>query len=155
MKSMNSNFEIRKVLKDDLTRIFQLEEEAFKPMHYPLFVLRQFYDISPDLFFVAVNELNEIKGYCFGGIDHNNQIGWVFALAVTKPEQKKKIGQRITIELLTAFKNKNINTIQLTTTPDNIAAIHLYEQLGFKMVAEVMDYYFDNSPRIIMKLDVN
>lgn len=141
-------------MKDDLKRIFQLEEEAFKPMNYPLFVLRQFYDISPDLFLVAVDELNEIKGYCFGGIDHDNKIGWVFALAVTKPEQKKKIGQLITIELLTAFKNKNINTIQLTTTPDNSAAINLYEKLGFKKVREVMNYYFDNSSRIIMKLDL-
>ena len=151
---MKSNFLIRKVIKDDLTRIFQLEEEAFKPMHYPLFVLRQFYDIVPDLFFVAVDELNEIKGYCFGGIDHDSKIGWIFALAVTKPEQKKNIGQRITIELLTAFKNKNIITIQLTTTPDNSAAINLYEKLGFKKVTEVMDYYFDNSPRLIMKLDL-
>ena len=96
-------------MKDDLTRIFQMEEEAFKPMNYPLFVLRQFYDILPDLFFVAVDELNQIKGYCFGGIDHDSKIGWIFALAVTKTEQKKKIGQRITIELLAAFKNRNIN----------------------------------------------
>ena len=151
---MNSNFKIRNVIKDDLTHIFQLEEEAFKPMHYPLFVLRQFYDISPDLFIVAVDELNEIKGYCFGGIDSDSKNGWVFALAVTKQEQKKKIGQRITIELLTAFKNKNINSIQLTTSPDNSAAIYLYEKLGFKKVTEVMNYYFDNSPRIIMKLDM-
>lgn len=145
---------IRKVTKDDIAHIFRLEEEAFKPMNYQLFTLRQFYDIFPDLFFVAVDELNQIKGYCFGGIDHDNQIGWIFALAVTKPEQRKKIGQRITIELLKAFKNKNINTIKLTTTPDNGAAINLYEQLGFKKVAEVIDYYFDNSPRIIMKLDI-
>ena len=122
---MESNIKIRKVVKDDLTRIFELEEEAFKPMHYPLFVLRQFYDIAPDLFFVAVDALNQIKGYCFGGIDYDNKIGWVFALAVTKPAQKKKIGQRITLKLVTEFKNKNINTIQLTTTPDNGAAIHL------------------------------
>ncbi len=151
---MKSNIKIRKVLKDDLTRIFQMEEDAFKPMNYPLFVLRQFYDILPDLFFVAVNEINQIKGYCFGGIDNENKIGWIFALAVTKQDQKKKIGQRITIELLEAFKNKNINKIQLTTTPDNNAAINLYQKLGFKKVKEVMDYYFDNSPRIVMRLDI-
>jgi len=151
---VKSNIKIRKVLKDDLTRIFQMEEDAFKPMNYPLFVLRQFYDILPDLFFVAVNEINQIKGYCFGGIDNENKIGWIFALAVTKQDQKKKIGQRITIELLEAFKNKNINKIQLTTTPDNNAAINLYQKLGFKKVKEVMDYYFDNSPRIVMRLDI-
>jgi ribosomal-protein-alanine N-acetyltransferase len=148
------NFNIRKGIKDDLPHIFQLEEEAFTPKNYPLFVLRQFYDLFPDLFFVAVNRLNEIKGYCFGGIDQDSNIGWVFALAVTKAEQKKKIGQRITNELLTAFRNKNINVIQLTTTPDNRPAIHLYEQLGFKKLTEVRDYYFDNSPRIIMKLEL-
>lgn len=150
---MKSNFKIRKVVKGDLTRVFQMEEEAFKPKHYPLFVLRQFYDTLPDLFFVAVDELNQIKGYCFGGVNYDTKIGWVFALAVMKSEQNKKIGQHLTTELLTMFKNKNINTIQLTTTPDNNAAIYLYEKLGFKKVEEITDYYFDNAPRIIMKLE--
>ena len=150
---MNSNIKIRKAIKEDLVSIFQVEEETFKPMNYPLFVLRQFYDIAPDLFFVAADELNQIKGYCFGGIDMDKNIGWVFVLAVTKPEQKRKIGQRISLELLSAFKSKNINAIQLTTTPDNRAAINLYEKLGFKKVSEDLNYYFDNSPRIIMKLD--
>jgi ribosomal-protein-alanine N-acetyltransferase len=151
---VNSNFKIRSVVKEDLTRIYQLEEEAFKPKHYPFFVLRQFYDISPDLFLVAVNELNQIKGYCFGGINLSGKIGWVFALAVIKQEQKKKIGQHLTMELLRVFKNKNIKNIQLTTTPDNSAAINLYKKLGFKKVTEVMDYYFDNSPRLLMKLEL-
>ncbi|MDG5491992.1 N-acetyltransferase [Psychroserpens sp. SPM9] len=152
---MNSNFKIRNVVKDDLTRIFQLEEEAFGPNNYPLFVLRQLYDIFPDLFLVAVDELNQIKGYCFGGIDYDHKMGWVFALAVVKSEQKKKIGQHMTSKLLTVFKNKNISTIQLTTTPDNSAAISLYEKLGFKKKTEVMNYYFDNSPRLLMKLELN
>ncbi len=151
---MKSNFKIRTVVKEDLTRIFEMEEEAFKPKHYPLFVLRQLYDILPDLFFVAVDELNQIKGYCFGGIDYNNKMGWVFALAVAKEEQKKKIGQYLTTELITAFKNKNINIIQLTTTPDNNPAINLYKKLGFKKEIEVMDYYLDNTPRILMKLEI-
>jgi ribosomal protein S18 acetylase RimI-like enzyme len=151
---VESNFKIRKVTKDDLPRIFELEKEAFEPDHYPLFVLRQLYDISPDLIFVAVNEDNQIKGYCFGAIDYDNKIGWVFALAVNKPAQKKKIGERITIALLTALKNKNVTAIKLTTTPDNSGAIYLYEKLGFKKVTEVTNYYFDNAPRIIMNLDV-
>lgn len=151
---MKSNIEIRKVVKEDLIHIFQIEEEAFAPMNYPLFVLRQFLDILPDLFFVAVDELNQIKGYCFGGIDHESRIGWILALAVTKPNQRMKIGQLVTIELLTAFKNMKITTIHLTTTPDNTAAIKLYEKLGFEKVKEVMDYYFDGSPRIIMKIEI-
>lgn len=141
-------------MEDDLARIFQLDEEAFKPDNYPLFVLRQLYDLSPDLFLVAVDEFNQIKGYCFGGINHDSKTGWIFALSVIQQEQKKKIGERLTFEVVTAIKNKNMNTIQLTTTPDNSAAIHLYEKLGFKKVAEDIDYYFDSAPRILMKLEL-
>lgn len=151
---MKSTLKIRPVAKDDLTRIFQLEEETFKPKHYPLFVLRQLYDISSDLFFVAVDEFNQIKGYCFGGINHVSKIGWVFALATIKEEQNKKIGQRLTTELLNALKAKGISTIQLTTSSDNSAAIHLYEKVGFKKMTETLDYYFDNTPRFLMKLEV-
>lgn len=151
---MDSNFRIRKVAKDDLPLIFQMEEEAFKPKHYPLFVLRQLFDIAPELFLVAVDELNDIKGYCFGGINQEEGIGWIFALAVTKQEQKKRIGERLTLELLNSFRNKNINFIQLTTTTDNDPAIRLYEKVGFRTVTETTDYYFDNSPRVIMKLEI-
>tara|TARA_R110002049_G_scaffold166451_1_gene332558 strand:- start:1612 stop:2070 length:459 start_codon:yes stop_codon:yes gene_type:complete len=149
---VKSNIEIRNVVKDDLPKIFQIEEDTFAPMHYPLFVLRQFYDILSDLFFVAVNEHNDIKGYSIGGIDHDSKMGWIFALAVVQSEQKKKIGQRITVELLKAFEDKNIGTVQLTTTPDNNAAIKLYEKLGFIKVTEKANYYLDNSPRLIMRL---
>lgn len=151
---MKSNIEIRKVVKEDLIHIFQIEEETFAPMHYPLFALRQFLDILPDLFFVAVDELNQIKGYCFGGIDNESKIGWILTLAVTKPNQRKRIGELITTKLLTAFKNKKITTIRLTTTPDNTAAIKLYKKLGFEKEKEDEDYYLDKSPRIIMKIEM-
>lgn len=151
---MSSNIIIRNVTKADLSNIFKLEEEAFKPMNYPLFVLRQFYDISSDLFIVAEDEKNQIIGYCFGGIDYQKSIGWIFALAVSEENQKKKIGQSITTKLIESFQNSQIYTLQLTTTPDNYAAIRLYEKLGFKKIEEVEDYYFDNSSRIIMKLEI-
>ena len=150
---MKSDIEIRNAVIEDLLQIFQLEEALFKPMHYPIFALRQFYDIFPNLFFVAVDEHNLIKGYCFGGINYETRMGWILTLAVQKSEQKKKIGQRLTTELLTAFKNKNIKTIQLTTTPDNGPAIGLYEKLGFKKATENSDYYLDSSERILMKLE--
>ncbi|MEM7186230.1 MAG: N-acetyltransferase [Bacteroidota bacterium] len=152
---MNSTLTIKKVSKKDLPSIFRLEEEAFAPMHYPLFVLRQLFDIAPDLFLVAVDALDQIKGYCFGTIDQDHQTGWIFALAVVKEEQRKKIGAQLTSRLLDVFSSKKINNIQLTTTPDNEAAIQLYEKLGFEKVDEEADYYFDGTPRIIMKLNMD
>lgn len=150
---MTPTIVIRRAAKDDLKHIFQIEEEDFAPMHYPLFVLRQFLDIAPNLFFVAVDEQNQLKGYCFGAIDDERKMGWVLALTVIKSAQRKGIGQRLTTEFIAAMKHKNIHTIQLTTTPDNIGAIMLYEKVGFKKAEEVSDYYLDGSPRVIMKLE--
>ena len=148
---MKSDIIIRLVRKEDLKLIHELEKDMFHPDHYPLFVLRQFYDTFPELFFVAVDTQNNLKGYCFGGINQPSKIGWVYALAVTKAAQNKRIGQQLTMRLLSELENRNINHVQLTTTPDNTAAIKLYEKLGFKTVTKDQDYYLDNSPRMLMQ----
>ena len=41
---------IRQVFKEELEKISELEKSVFEPMNYPLFVLRQFYDLMPDCF---------------------------------------------------------------------------------------------------------
>ena len=151
MNTSTSNIDIRPVEREELKRIHELEKDMFHPDHYPLFVLRQFFDTFPKLFFVAVDKQNKIKGYCFGGINYDLKVGWIYALAVVKSEQKKKIGEQLTRYLLSEFEIKKIKLIQLTTTPDNTPAIKLYQKLGFKAVAKDQDYYLDNSPRLLMK----
>lgn len=150
---MDFNSTIRKAKLTDLLQVFRLEKEAFAPDYYPLFVLRQLFDTAPDLFYVAVDAEDQVLGYCFGGINAKDAIGWIYALAVIKKAQQQNIGRELTTALIRAYKNKNITTIKLTTTPDNLPAIGLYEKLGFKTISEEKNYYLDHSPRIVMKLE--
>ena len=153
MSTQHLEILIRSASKIELPLIFELDKDAFNPDHYPLFVLRQLHDVFPDLFFVAVDHRNKILGYCFGGLKHDeSQTGWIFALAVIKSARNQNIGQRLTTTLIDTFKTKQISNIQLTTTPDNAIAIRLYKSLGFKTLKEDANYYFDQSPRIIMQL---
>ena len=66
---------IRKVTLPELETIYKIEENAFSPMNYPLFVIRQYYDLFSDYFLVAENEEKEIAGYVLGGINPVEKIG--------------------------------------------------------------------------------
>jgi len=142
---------IRKAQLNDLGSIFQIDKEAFTPMNYPLFVLRQYLDIMPDLFLVAIDENEQIIGYTLGGIDSNNKLGWILSLATKKEIKSKGVGYKLTCELIDIFRKKQVEKIKLTVYPDNLAAINLYKKLGFKKIELVQNYYGDNSPRLVME----
>lgn len=58
---------IRTARLEELKEVYKLDRQAFKRMNYPSFVIRQFYDLSPDLLIVAVSDNDEIFGYILGG----------------------------------------------------------------------------------------
>ena len=149
---MSANIEIRRVLENELKSVFEIEKEAFQPMNYPLFVLRQYFDIQPDLFLVAINEQNKIVGYTLGGIDYGNNLGWVLSLAIRSDNMSSGVGFKLTNELISIFKEKHIDKVKLTVHPENVAALNLYLKLGFKQVDLIQDYYGDNSLRKVLEL---
>ena len=152
---MSPNIEIRRVLLNELESIFQIEKEAFQPLNYPLFVLRQYFDIQPDLFLVATNERNQIMGYTLGGIDYGNNLGWVLSLATKRERMSEGIGFKLTNELISIFKKKHIGNVKLTVHPENVAAFNLYIKLGFKQTDLIQDYYGDNSLRKVLEMKFN
>jgi len=141
--------DIRKIEKNELKKVFEIEKKEFEPMNYPLFVLKQYYDLFSDLFLVAVNENKDVLGYAIGGINNNNE-GWLLTVATKQEYRGKGIGRNLCTSLIDLL---NVSAVYLTTHPDNFGAIHLYKNLGFKVMSTQENYYGDNSPRHIMKLD--
>lgn len=119
-------------------------------MNYPLFVLKQYYDLFSDLFLVAENETKDILGYIIGGINTGNNEGWVLSVAT----KITYLGQGVGTQLCEALLNKfRVDCVFLTVHPDNLRAIHIYKKLGFKISERKENYYGENSLRNIMKLD--
>jgi ribosomal-protein-alanine N-acetyltransferase len=139
---------IRKIEIVEIKEIFELDKKEFEPMNYPLFVLKQYYDLFSELFLVAENENKDILGYIIGGINTNE--GWILSLATKREYQGQGIGTKLCKSLLNLI---NIDCILLTVHPDNLGAIHMYEKLGFKISERKENYYGDHSPRNIMKLN--
>ena len=143
---------IRQVFKEELAKIFELEKRVFEPMNYPLFVLRQFYDLMPDLFLAATNETDDILGYTLGGIDIENKQGWILSLLTNPEHQGKGIGFSLLKKLVEIFRKKEMKRVLLTVHPKNKPALELYYKLGFELKELVKDYFGDESPRYVLKL---
>jgi len=74
-------------------------------------------------------------------------------LALTVVEQYRRIGvaEKLTLHLINVFKEKGIEIVMLTVVPTNLAAIRLYEKLGFKFVEKVDNYFGPGEERIVMR----
>lgn len=146
---------IRQVEKHEIRDVYELEKNVFQPINYPYFVLRQFYDLIPDLFLVAVNEENEIVGFTQGGINIQKKEGWILSLATNQDSRGKGIGRLLSQKVIELFKSKEIDRILLTVHPENAPATHLYNKLGFEIHEKIENYYGDGEPRYVMELIIS
>lgn len=140
---------IREAGPDDLRTIQDIDQSLFGSESYPLFVLRQFLDITNGLLKVAEVE-EEVIGYSIGHFNTETSEGWMLSLAVLPEYRGKEIGQQLSSNLIREIEEKGADKIFLTVHPDNNPAIRTYEKLGFVRHQHKKDYYQDNSPRIVM-----
>lgn len=140
---------IRKAKIEDLKAIHDLEKESFPNGSYPLFVIRQLFDISHEYFLVA--EVNQkIIGYVLGNHTKFNDQGWILSVGVHPENRRQNIAKQLIEKLITALLNSQSREICLTVHPENNSAIRLYKSLGFEVENEYKDYYLDSQPRLLM-----
>ncbi|WP_179351456.1 GNAT family N-acetyltransferase [Winogradskyella vidalii] len=140
---------IRQASLEDLKAVHTIEELSFKDGSYPLFVLRQFFDIAENYFLVA-EDAGVILGYALGNISIKNNQGWLLSLGVHPKARGKQIGKQLVEKIVTLLEQGHCNEICLTVHPYNRAAINIYKHLNFKIVSESNNYYLDNEKRLLM-----
>ncbi|MBJ7881417.1 GNAT family N-acetyltransferase [Gelidibacter salicanalis] len=141
---------IRKATLEDIESIHLIETLIFNKGSYPLFVLRQLYDISQDYFYVA-EEHQQLIGYVLGNVVKNTNQGWILSLGVHPDARGKNLGRQLTEQLLETLEHELSTEICLTVHPDNTSAIRIYESIGFINSTTYDAYYGANEPRLLMK----
>lgn len=141
-------FEIDQVLNSDLEKVQQLEIEAYGDDAYSYVVLRQFLDISGELFKVCRDVSGNVIAY--GIVSVSQADGWLLSLVVSLIHRRKGIGTALVKQLLNKVDSYPIQRIFLTVATDNDAAISLYKKLGFIILKVEPHYYGRNEDRIIM-----
>ncbi|SHJ69540.1 ribosomal-protein-alanine N-acetyltransferase [Arenibacter nanhaiticus] len=141
---------ITKATIQDLKVVHEIETMCFKDGSYPLFVLRQLFDISEDYFLIA-KEGDEVLGYVLGNLSANTNQAWILSVGVRPAARGKQIGKKLTEELIGLLENNHCKEICLTVHPKNASALHIYKKLGFVVFSASDNYYLDNDERLLMK----
>ncbi len=90
-------------------------------------------------YFVCAKSGEKVAGYA--GMYHICDEGYVFNIAVDENFRKMKIGTNLLKYLIEFSKSKNLKFLSLEVRQSNIAAINLYEKLGFKNLGIRKNFY--------------
>ncbi|HEX8993605.1 MAG TPA: GNAT family N-acetyltransferase [Anaerolineales bacterium] len=89
---------------------------------------------DPDLFLVA-EAGDDFVGTVLGGFDGRR--GIIYHLAVRSDFQGQGVGSRLMHEVESRLRAKGCIRCYLLVTPDNVEAMHYYEQHGWQRMANV------------------
>ncbi|MEW6254134.1 MAG: N-acetyltransferase, partial [Planctomycetota bacterium] len=82
------------------------------------------------------------------------QVGWILNTAVLAHYRRQGIGRMLMEHGVAALRAAKVRRILVTSEPENVAAIRLYEKLGFRAARTEADYYGDGCDRLILECEV-
>lgn len=124
---------------------------------YPIYTYRYFLNEWPDCAIICYNKKDNNKFIgCIVGNCEKKKIklkGNIAMLAVDKGYRKQGIGKKLVQLILKRLINDyQVNEISLETETDNIAALSLYESLGFIRTKKYLNYYMNGNSAYKLKL---
>jgi [ribosomal protein S18]-alanine N-acetyltransferase len=137
-------------LKPDLAEVQRLDVETYGDEAYSYMVLRQFLDMSGELFQVCRDGNGNVIAYGIVTRSVSQDTGWLLSVVVSLPYRRKGIGTALVKQLLDKAALCSMKNIFLTVAVDNDAAISLYKALGFIVVRVEHHYYGQDENRILM-----
>jgi len=137
-----------------LDRLYEIETECFKR---EAFTKQQIAHLLTDYNSVSlVAKANDkIVGFIIGMIhfERNSLAGHILTIDVSPTHRQKGIGVRLLQEIENILKGKGVKSCVLEVREDNIAALSLYQKLGYKKVARLKNYY-GNAHGIYLRKDL-
>ena len=114
-------------------------KEAFTRQHI-VYLMTDYNAIA-----LAARVNDEIEGFVIARIDmeKNLPVGHILTLDVSPSHRRKGVAQKLLSETEALLKQKGVNECRLEVREDNVAAINLYQKLGYKKIGKLEKYYND------------
>lgn len=144
---------IRRMSQDDLEQVMEIEKLSYPHHHW-----------SKDSFY---NELKNKLAFYYCILDPENKVlayvgywhildeAHITTLAVHPDYRNKQLAQILLITMINDCYKKLIKYITLEVRESNIAAISLYEKLGFSSIGQRKNYYQDNGENALIMFTEN
>ncbi len=130
--------DMRRLSTQDAFSIEQIEKNCFSHPWSQKAIEESFENNT--VFFGAVCN-NEIVGYC--GMQIVLDQGFITNVAVLQNHRKCGIGKALIEQLLNYAKQQNLSFVTLEVRVSNLAAISLYDKMGFKNMGTRKNFYRD------------
>ncbi len=141
---------IRPVHLTDLRRIIAIEREAFAEEAFDAALFVSLYLQGRDTFLVALSEPDrKIVGYI--SAYRENDAGYVASVAVAQAARGQGIGRALMMAAIDRLIAKGIARLTLHVRADNVAAIGLYQSLGYTIRQHIPDFYPDRMDGLYME----
>lgn len=137
-------FKIENASIQDLDKLCKIEMECFSREAFSKQQIASLLANYNALSLVAkIN--SETVGFIIGmmHIERNSLVGHILTIDVLPKYRRKGIAQRLLQEIEKIFAEKNVKACRLEVREDNVAALRLYERLGYKRISKLKYYYGD------------
>lgn len=134
-----------------LDRLYEIEMECFKKEAFTRQQIARLLQNSNSISLVA-KENGNIIGFIIGALsmENGNLVGHILTIDVAPSHRRKGVGIRLLQEIEKIFKSRQVKICRLEAREDNIAALNLYQKLGYKRVGK-LKYYYGNAHGILLE----
>ncbi len=131
---------VRRVQASDIIPVIALAYETL-PERYNPAIFNQFYEASPDSFFVALNNTN-IIGFLIGNRT-TPMTARILMLSVKERFRKQGIGKALLTAFLSEMKTHRVKRLDLEVRTTNHTALEFYKKQGF-ILREILPHFYQN-----------
>ncbi|MBS7637079.1 ribosomal protein S18-alanine N-acetyltransferase [Candidatus Bathyarchaeota archaeon] len=127
-----------------LDRLFEIEMECFKSEAFTKQQIAQLLQNQNCISLIA-KENNKIIGFVIGMVYVEDDVltGHILTIDVSPSHRRKGVGIKLLQELEKIFRDKHVKISRLEVREGNIAALSLYQKLGYRKVGKLHHYYGD------------
>jgi ribosomal-protein-alanine acetyltransferase len=138
------NTEIESATIKLLDRLYEIEKQSFQREAFSKkqisYLLTDYNAIS-----LVARTNGEIVGFAIGRMDvaRGTPYGHVLTLETLPSHRRRGIAQKLMKQMEFLFREKGAEEIRLEVREDNMAAICLYQKLGYRKIGKLERYYGD------------
>jgi len=128
----------------DLDQLYEIETACFRR---EAFTKKQIAQLLMD--YNSISLLARYSGKAVGfiigriSVEEEGLAGHILTLDVLPAQRGRGIGRRLLHEVESIFAQKNISESYLEAREDNVAALRLYERMGYEKIGKLKNYYGD------------
>ncbi|RWU11527.1 N-acetyltransferase [Pseudidiomarina gelatinasegens] len=148
---MQTDLTIRQARAADVPQLEALERNTYALEGYPSALFYQAIAQWPEFTIVATKS-NRVLGYLLAAPGTNSEL-WIMSLLIDSMARGQGIGAVLVKHLINHISQSpsKFKHLKLSVSPTNLAAIALYQKMGFSTQNQIDDFLGPGEPRLIMR----